>query len=83
MQNDYRFKRKFSSIYKRNSVQNNAMPLVTISLWPGRTPEKKEELAKAITETIVKVLGSKREHVIVVYQDTPKENWYVAGNLLT
>lgn len=59
------------------------MPLVTISLWPGRTPEKKEELAKAITDAIEKVLGSKREHVIVVFQDTPKENWYVAGNKLT
>jgi 4-oxalocrotonate tautomerase len=59
------------------------MPLVTISLWPGRTPEKKEELAKAITDVVQKVLGSKREHVIVVYQDTPKENWYVAGNNLT
>ena len=60
-----------------------AMPLVTISLWPGRTQEKKEELAVAITDAIVKVLGSKREHVIVVFQDTPKENWYVAGSLLT
>lgn len=59
------------------------MPLVNISLWPGRTPEKKEELAKAITDTVEKVLGSKREHIIVVYQDTPKENWYVAGNKLT
>lgn len=59
------------------------MPLVTISLWPGRTPEKKEELAKAITDAVEKVLGAKREHVIVVYQDTPKENWYVAGNKLT
>ncbi len=59
------------------------MPLITISLWPGRTQEKKEELARVITDTIVKVLGSKREHVIIVYQDTPKENWYVAGNLLT
>jgi 4-oxalocrotonate tautomerase len=72
-----------SIIYKRNIVSSKVMPLVTISLWPGRTPEKKEELAKAITDTITKVLGSKREHVIVVYQDTPKENWYVAGNLLT
>ncbi|MBE43902.1 MAG: 4-oxalocrotonate tautomerase [Thaumarchaeota archaeon] len=59
------------------------MPLVNISLWPGRTPEKKEELAKAITDAVEKVLGSKREHIIVVYQDTPKENWYVAGNKLT
>ncbi|HLE34808.1 MAG TPA: 4-oxalocrotonate tautomerase family protein [Nitrososphaerales archaeon] len=70
-------------MYKSSISDTNTMPLVTISLWPGRTPEKKEELAKAITDTIVKVLGSKREHVIVVYQDTPKENWYVAGNLLT
>ena len=59
------------------------MPLVNISLWPGRTPEKKEELAKAITDAVENVLGSKREHIIVVYQDTPKENWYVAGNKLT
>ena len=59
------------------------MPLVNISLWPGRTPEKKEELAKAITDAVERVLGSKREHIIVVYQDTPKENWYVAGNKLT
>ncbi|NMJ86235.1 MAG: 4-oxalocrotonate tautomerase family protein [Thaumarchaeota archaeon] len=59
------------------------MPLVNISLWPGRTPEKKEELAKAITDAVEKVVGSKREHIIVVYQDTPKENWYVAGNKLT
>ncbi|MEM1950685.1 MAG: 2-hydroxymuconate tautomerase [Candidatus Nitrosocaldus sp.] len=59
------------------------MPLVTISLWPGRTQQQKEELAKAITDAIVKVLGSKKEHVIIVFQDTPKENWYVAGNLLT
>ena len=59
------------------------MPLVNISLWPGRTPEKKEELAKAITDAVEKVLGSKREHIIVVYQDTPKENWYVVGNKLT
>ncbi len=59
------------------------MPLISISLWPGRTPEKKAELAKAITEAVMKVLGAKPEHVIVVYHDTPKENWYVAGSLLT
>ncbi len=58
------------------------MPLITISLWPGRTPEQKEELAKEITEAVQKVLGAKKEHVIVVFQDTPRENWYVAGNKL-
>lgn len=58
------------------------MPLVTISLWPGRTEEQKEALAKEITDAINRVLGSKKEHVIIVYQDTPRENWYIAGKRL-
>ncbi len=58
------------------------MPLITISLWPGRTAEQKEELAREITNAVTKVLGAKREHVIIVYQDTPRENWYIAGSRL-
>lgn len=58
------------------------MPLITISLWPGRTPEIKEALAKEITEAVNKVLGSKKEHIIIVFQDIPKENWYIAGKRL-
>ncbi len=63
-------------------LYTSGMPLITISLWPGRTQQQKEELAKAITEAVTRVLGSKKEHVIVVFQDTPKENWYLAGEQL-
>ncbi len=58
------------------------MPFITISLWPGRTPEQKAALAKEITAAVERVLGSKREHVIIMYEDIPRENWYVAGNKL-
>lgn len=66
----------------KSIVEERLMPLITISLWPGRTQEQKEELAKAITDAVNKVLGAKREHVIIVYQDTPRENWYIAGDKL-
>ncbi len=58
------------------------MPLITISLWPGRTPEQKEALAKEITSAVMKVLGTKKEHVIIMYEDIPRENWYIGGNKL-
>ncbi|MEM4237831.1 MAG: 4-oxalocrotonate tautomerase family protein, partial [Candidatus Nitrosocaldaceae archaeon] len=66
----------------KSIVKERLMPLITISLWPGRTQEQKEALAKAITDAVNKVLGAKREHVIIVYQDTPRESWYIAGDKL-
>ncbi len=58
------------------------MPLVTVSMYPGRTQEQKEEFAKAITKSAVEILNTKEQHVIVDFEDNPKENWFVAGNQL-
>ncbi len=58
------------------------MPLISVSLYPGRTKEQKEEFAKAITETAVEILKAKAEHIIVVYDEKPKENWYISGKRL-
>jgi 4-oxalocrotonate tautomerase len=57
------------------------MPIIAVSLYPGRTNEQKEAFAEAITEAAVQILKTKREHVIVTYDDKPKENWYMAGKL--
>ena len=43
---------------------------------------KKDEYAKAITKAAVDILKTKENHVIVVYEDNPKENWFLAGNQL-
>lgn len=58
------------------------MPLISISLYPGRTKEQKEEFAKAITEAAIEILKAKAEHIIVVYDEKSKENWYISGKRL-
>ena len=58
------------------------MPLVKISMYPGRTQEQKAEFAKAVTESAAEILKTKKEHVIVVFEDNPKENWFLAGDRL-
>jgi len=55
------------------------MPIIAVSLYPGRTNEQKVAFAEAITEAAVQILKTKREHVIVTYDDKPKENWYIAA----
>ena len=58
------------------------MPLITISMYPGRTEKQKEEFAKAITKSAVEILKTKENHVIVIFDENPKENWYMAGSPL-
>ena len=58
------------------------MPYISISLYPGRTEEQKQDFAKAVTESAVEILKTKPEHVIVVFDENPKENWFLAGNQL-
>ena len=72
-----------------NSIKNKStnyfklvMPLITVSMYPGRSQEQKDEYAKAITKSAVEILKTKEAHVIVVFEDNPKENWFLAGNKL-
>ncbi len=51
-------------------------------MYPGRTREQKEEFAKAITNAAVQILKTKAEHVIVVYEESPHENWFISGKQL-
>lgn len=58
------------------------MPLITVSLYPGRTEQQKKDFAKAITKSAVEILKTKENHIIVVFEENPKENWYMTGNQL-
>ncbi len=58
------------------------MPLITVSMYPGRTQEQKDAFARALTDSAVDILKTKAEHVIVVFDDNPKENWFLAGRQL-
>lgn len=58
------------------------MPLILVSMYPGRSKEQKDEFAKAVTDAAVQILKTKPEHVIVVYDENPKENWFQSGKPL-
>ena len=49
------------------------MPVITVAMFSGRTQRE------AIIEDAVKILGVKREDVIIVFQEKPHGNWYASG----
>ena len=58
------------------------MPYIQVSLYPGRSDQQKQDFAKTITKSAVEILKTKEAHVIVVFDENPKENWFLAGNQL-
>ena len=51
------------------------MPHIVVKMYKGRTEEQKNELAKALLETAVKVTGRGAEHFSVAIEDYEPENW--------
>lgn len=55
------------------------MPIINIQMYSGRSQREKDKLAEAITENVVKILGVKRDEVIVVFTEATHGNWYASG----
>ncbi len=56
------------------------MPVVTVEMWEGRTPDQKKQLARDLTEAFVKI-GVPAEAVHIILKDNPKGNWAIGGKL--
>src|SRR5688500_12828578 len=61
--------------------EERRMPIVRISIWPGRTHAQKAELAQAITDAVVKIAKTTPEGTIVIFEEVAREDWAVAGRL--
>ena len=57
------------------------MPIVTIEWYEGRTPEQKRELAEKLTDLLVDVGKTQREHVWIRFVDSPKSEWAMGGEV--
>ncbi len=55
------------------------MPVVRISLYEGRSQETKRRIAESITDALVRIGGSKRDAVNVIFDDIARENWVIGG----
>ena len=57
------------------------MPIVTIEWYEGRSPEQKRELAEKLTDLLVDVGKTEREHVWIRFVDSPKSEWAMGGQV--
>lgn len=55
------------------------MPIIEFHLLEGRTVDQKRRLCDAVTNTVVDVLGVRREQVRILIHDLPPENFSIAG----
>ncbi len=57
------------------------MPLVTVHMYPGRTPAQKAALVRGITDVLVKEANASVESVEVMIMEVPREHWGFGGKL--
>jgi 4-oxalocrotonate tautomerase len=57
------------------------MPVVTIEWYEGRSPEQKKELAEKLTDLMVDVGKTERDHVWIRFVDSPKSEWAMGGEV--
>ncbi|HEU4445425.1 MAG TPA: tautomerase family protein [Nitrososphaeraceae archaeon] len=55
------------------------MPVITVSIYTGRTQKEKDRLAEAITEDVMKILNVAKKDVVIVFQEASHGNWYASG----
>jgi 4-oxalocrotonate tautomerase len=55
------------------------MPLVQISMLPGRSAEQKRALLAEVTDAVVRTCKVAPEQVRVLISEIPAEHWAVAG----
>ncbi len=55
------------------------MPFIAVHMWPGRTPEAKAKLIKAVTDAVHESAGIPMDAIQVAIVEVPQENWGIAG----
>jgi 4-oxalocrotonate tautomerase len=59
------------------------MPIIRVEMHEGRTVDQKRALAAALTDAIVEHADAKREAVRVIFTDYSKDDWAIAGQLVS
>lgn len=55
------------------------MPFVNIRIYQGHPKERRDEIARRVTDAIADVARVPREAVWVVFEEIDPPDWYVAG----
>lgn len=63
------------------NANGSAMPYINVQITAGATREQKAALVREMTDSLIRVLGKKPEHIHIVIQEIKDENWGYAGLL--
>jgi 4-oxalocrotonate tautomerase len=57
------------------------MPHIHVQIIAGATREQKAQLVEEFTESLVRVMGKKREYTNIIIEDIQPQDWGYAGLL--
>jgi len=57
------------------------MPMISISMFPGRTDEQKRALVKEVTEVVSRTCHTPPQDVWITITEVPREHWSIGGKL--
>lgn len=57
------------------------MPYVNVQITRGATREQKSNIVRDVTESLIRELGKKPEHIHIVIQEIEESDWGFAGQL--
>ncbi|PWE41270.1 tautomerase [Pseudomonas prosekii] len=69
------------SLNQINAQEDDSMPVVRVSWFEGKEHAQKAEVAKDITESIVKHTGTDANYIYVIFEDVAPSDWAGAGKL--
>jgi 4-oxalocrotonate tautomerase len=59
----------------------DAMPIIRVEMWQGRTLEQKRQLARELTDVLVRIAGCDQSTVRVLFSEYARDAWAVGGVL--
>ena len=55
--------------------KENIMPHVSVKMYPGRSEKEKSELAEAIAQDVMDIIGAGRSSISVAIEDISPQEW--------
>ncbi len=59
------------------------MPFVNIRILEGHSQQRKDEIARRVTEAISEVAELPKAAIWVIFEDVAPSDWYVSGTLVS
>ena len=59
------------------------MPVITLELAGELTDQQRSQLAKEITEAVVRVANKNPEHTHIIFKENPRTKWARAGRIIS